>query len=373
MRHVTLQVPTAQELLVRIRDPSRFRPRAVARSLPELRALEGGGFEIQLTSDDRWRKVHAMIVAIHGALREDPVADVDRLVPLVVPHLPRPDVRVAEQVVRNFLLALWRSGHLEIPFEEPPAVFAGRYDRVRELGRGGMGVAHLCRDRDTGRLVVVKHAWGWTKPIEKAEATNRKEAAILRMLDHPRIPPLVDSFEVDGILHMVRLFAPGKEITKGTPRPWDLSFQERVLLVRGIAEAIAHVHERGFLYLDLKPGNVIVGSLAEGPMLLDLGVCQPMTGDSTRLRGIVGSRGFVAPELKTLEATTRVDVFSLGRTWYHLASGRKPRAGRTWSEYEARLVSAGAPEEERALIARLTAADPLQRPADMREVLALLP
>lgn len=373
MRDVSIQLLEPREILERIPDPARFRPTPRIRSLPPLRDAEGGGVEVKLSPSDRWRKVHPMLVAMHESMRGRETTEVETLVGVVLPHLPKPDRRVAEHVVRNFLMALRQAGHVDIPFDEPPAVFAGRYERVKELGRGGMGIVHLCRDRVTGGLVVVKHSWGWSRPIERAEATNRKEADVLRRLDHPRIPPLVDAFEVDGLLHMVRAFAPGTPIMSARPKSTTWTFEGRVAVIRGLAEALHHVHERGYLYLDMKPANVILESREKGPMLLDFGVCVPITGDETPLRHIVGSRGYCAPELRAKAASRRADVFSLGRTWHHLASGHRPRVRHTPTERDAILAKAGAPAAERALIARLTSADPGARPADMREVLALLP
>lgn len=369
MRNVTTltDVPTRQEIRERIPNSARFQPQPTILRPPEIRQREDGQMEVYFQRSGSWRRIHPMLVEVTRGLEAgDTLA---RLSERAFPLCPRPSRRVCDYLVRNYIWRLHRDGQVDIPLEAPPAVFGGRYRRVMELGRGGMGVVHLCEDEhQPGVQVVVKHAWGWTKPIEKAEVTIRKEAAVLAHLDHPLVPGLRDAFEVEGLLHIVRGFAPGKESHRH--RLSDASSAHRLRVLRDMALALQHVHERGFLYLDAKPGNFIMSGPDAAPMLLDFGIARPYGEDGiVHLKTGIGSRGFAAPEVvRERHATVRSDVFSLGRVHVELATGHSPKTKWTDADMRDVLDAANVEPRERDLIVRMCATDPQARPATMGDV-----
>lgn len=373
MRHVSFatEVPSYADLRARIGEPARYQPEPEFVSAPEMRPLPDGYFELRLRASGTWTRIHPMLAEVARALEAGlALAEVvERAKPLCPPH----NIHLAERLVRNFVWRLSEEGHVRIPLEAPPEVFDGRYRWIKELGRGGIGVAHLCADeQDGGRAVVVKHAWGWNKPIERAEWSLRKEVHYLARLDHPRIPALVDAFEREGLLHMVRAFAPGSGLASVRPRLREVSSAERLAVLRGCAEALAHVHGRGLLYLDAKPDNFILGDA--GPLLLDFGISRPLEGDVVHLRHAVGSPGFAAPEVVSGRvASVRSDVFSLGRVFLQLATGTTPRFRHKQEDVREKLVAAGVPEPEAGIILRMCADRPEDRYGSMAEVLAAIP
>lgn len=375
MRDLSLlsEIPTKQQLRERIVRPERFKPEPRLLHEPQIRMLPDGTGEILLPRKGTWRRIHAMHVATAQALAEG--RTMDEAIERAKGPCPPRHLAYCDKLVRKFVWQMRDAGLLEIPLEPPPPVFGERYELVRELGRGGMGVAYLCRDaqRD-GAQVVVKHAWGWSKPIERAELSIREEARALSRLDHPRIPPLVDVFERDGLLHMVRGFAPGKPLGSLTPALSTVGMEARLALLRSCAETLRHVHERGMLYLDVKADNFIVDSIERGPLLLDFGLCRPSQPGGVQLRGALGSPGYAAPEVvKHYFASERADVFSLGRTFAHLASGRKFKFRHTQVDVAAALQETGVPAPERELLVAMCADDPAQRLPTMDAVLAAIP
>lgn len=376
MRHLSLieTIPTREELRARIPHRERYQPEPRLLLSPELRALDDGYAEMRrVRKKDSWRKIHPMHVETIRALEDgSPMA---AIIERSLRRCPPKYLKFHERFVRKFVWELAREGYVEVPLETPPAVFADRYERVKELGRGGMGVVHLCRDQELGgHLVVVKHAWGFVKAIEKAEQNVRAEAHALAQLDHPRIPGLIDAFERDGLLHLVRAYAPGEPLLALEPRPWDAPSADRMMLLRGCADALAHIHERGMLYLDVKPDNFLAESLQDGPLLLDVGLCRPHVDGELKLRGAVGSPGYAAPEIVgDLRASVRSDVYSLGRMFACLATGRRFKFKHNEADVDAALREAGVPAPEHALVLKMCAKDPARRYASMREVMAAIP
>lgn len=364
------ELPSEAQLRARIPRPERFRPepRVLARATLQPRA--DGFFDLTLAGRPP-RRVHALVAEAHRAMDEG--ASVEEVIARASPlwHDGRRK-SVVGTLLRSYYMSLAREGLAEIPFEEPPALFGGRFARLKTLGRGGMGIAHLCADREQGdRLVVVKHAWGWSTPIERAERTSRREALALGLLDHPLVPGLVATFEEEGLLHMARLYAPGRPLGGSRDGTAGLPSARRLAIFRDMCEAIAHVHERGLLYLDVKPDNFVLGEDGRA-RLIDLGLCRPAREGGLPLRSPIGSRGYVAPEVtKRRVALPASDVYGLGRVLFQLASGARPRTKHDGAMLRDMLVARGAPHAEAQLVAWLADEAPERRPA-LDEVLARL-
>lgn len=311
----------------------------------------------------RWVPLKAsMGRVLRGVAEGRPVAQLVR---------PRDDAREqakAESRIRRFVYNLSRLGYVEIPLASPPPVFAARYEVVKELGRGGVGVAYLCRDRDEGGAeVVVKRAWDFLQPYRVTEAAMRREAVVMARLDHPGVARSYASFELEGHLHLVREFLRGADLASlaGAGIP-DVA--RRRAVQRGIADVLAHLHERGYVMLDLRPSNFILDEATGAPRLLDVGQCREHGGGEIRFPRRVGSPGFMSPEMTSRRvATVRSDVWGFGRLSFFLATGTLPSP-----DADAAWLAARAPAEERALLGALAADDPSARPPDMRSAKALV-
>lgn len=363
-------LPRESELRETIPRRERFRPepRIMRRSI--IGARDDGYFDLTLPGHAP-RRVHALVAEAHRAMNEG--APIEEVIARAAPHYHEGKRRtVVGTLLRNYYMDLARDGFVEIPFEEPPARFADRYERVKLLGRGGMGIAHLCRDtaRD-GRLVVVKHAWGWSAKIERAERTSRREALALSFLDHPLIPGLVETFERDGLLHLVRDFAPGRPLGSARDGTKSLPSGARLAIFRDMCDTIAHVHAQGLLYLDVKPDNFVLGDDGRA-RLIDFGICRPAVDTVEPIRSPIGSRGYVSPEMRTQRvATARSDGYALGRVLFHLATGQRPRMKHDGGTLRALMIERGIARAEADLVADLAHDDP-ERRAELPTILARL-
>lgn len=274
----------------------------------------------------------------------------------------------ADAALRHVLLTLHRQGVLDLVLPDAPLVLAGRYERVRELGRGGVGVAYLCRDLREPHAppVVAKRAWAHYGPIERVEARLRDEAALLARLAHPLVVPRVDAFEEAGAFWLVRGFVDGEPMEalagSGLVDP-----EARLAVARDVARVLAHLHARGLALVSVRPSNF---HLVRGrPVLIDVGHGRALKDGGARLRSRHGSPGFTAPEVAREKlATPATDVWGLGRLLFFLATGEAPRPADRAADLVARLADA----RDAALVARLAADDPRDRPADGEAAEALL-
>jgi serine/threonine protein kinase/tetratricopeptide (TPR) repeat protein len=229
-------------------------------------------------------------------------------------------------------------------------LLAERYEVVRELGRGGMGVVYLCRDRFTYDLAALKRLQrGEGQPDPEDAWWFQQEARCLASLDHPSIVQARDfGILPDGTPFLVMDVAPGRSLLSwleigAIPWPWPYtvlwSFIDQVLA------GLAHAHARGVIHGDLKPTNLMLDfpgpSSIPRVFLLDLGLASLVRdlvdhrldgqeGSPPVVRAGAGTPGWMAPE-QIRRATPHygppTDLYAIGSILYHLLSGREPFTG----------------------------------------------
>ena len=211
---------------------------------------------------------------------------------------------------------------------ETPDLSATRYELVRELGRGGMGIVYEVRDRELERTVAMKVVETEWNPHRGAE-----EARIIAALEHPGIVPVHDSGTLpDGRLYYTMKLVRGVRLDAWALQ--DHGITERLRLFARICEPVAFAHANGVVHRDLKPENVMVGEFG-AVLVMDWGIVG------------VGTPGYMAPEQARGESIdARSDVYALGAVLTSLL--RESVVARPFA----------------AIVARAMAGDPAARYAD---------
>ncbi|MEX1309429.1 MAG: tetratricopeptide repeat protein [Candidatus Sulfomarinibacteraceae bacterium] len=203
-----------------------------------------------------------------------------------------------------------------------------RHDTAHLIGSGGMGEVYRAWDADLKRHVALKylrHADG-----EMAERLLREARAQAR-IDHPGVCEVYEVGEEDGLPFIAMEFVEGRLLDDAAR---DMTLEQKVLVVKRVAEAVQAAHAEGLIHRDLKPGNVIVAEDPDGelhPFVLDFGIAreQSVTG-FTATGQVLGTPGYLSPEQARGENATldrRTDVFSLGVILFELLAGVKPFRG----------------------------------------------
>ena len=213
-----------------------------------------------------------------------------------------------------------------------PAVIASRYRLVRELGRGGAAVVWLAHDVAEDRQVAVKilHA-----EIANTVASNRflEEIRIVTELSHPRLLPILDSGEWDGLLYHVTPYIEAGSLRTRLEREHQLPIADALTLARDVAEGLEYAHRCGVIHRDIKPENVLLGS--DHAIVADFGIARALTraaGDRITSTGIaVGTPAYVSPEQAagSTDLDHRSDIYSLGCVLYEMIAGVMPFVGPT--------------------------------------------
>jgi serine/threonine-protein kinase len=208
-----------------------------------------------------------------------------------------------------------------------------RYKITGFLGAGGMGAVYKAQDLRLKRIVAIKFLR--TNPGEPDEPRQRKrferEARAQARIEHPHICKIYEVGEVEGQPYIAMHFIDGAPL----PAYADaMSREEKVRVIKEVAEALHAAHVEGVIHRDLKPANVMIERRADGtfwPYLMDFGLAREMDGASmTTVGGVEGTPGFMAPEQvrgETQKLDRRTDVYGLGAALYALLGGRAPFIG----------------------------------------------
>jgi serine/threonine protein kinase len=205
------------------------------------------------------------------------------------------------------------------------------YELLGELGRGGLGVVFLARDRRSGGEVAVKVLRPELRTEPQAVRLFLKEAGHMARLDHPSIVPVQGVRETTGgPAYVMPYFRRGSVLGLLAERR-PLSPEVILPLVRQVAEALRFAHERGLIHRDVKPANVLLGDDGRA-CLADFGLVRSLYNDSlldVRRVQCEGTAPYLSPAVAAGQAEdTRCDVYSWGALLYELLTGQPPYSGR---------------------------------------------
>jgi serine/threonine-protein kinase len=204
---------------------------------------------------------------------------------------------------------------------DEPDLAGTRYQPVRELARGGMGVVWEAEDNELGRRIALKILpFGDTQSSLPSEDLLRREARILASLEHPGIVPVHDVGTLpDGRVFYAMKLVQGRSLDQAVS---GLSRSDRLRLFQRICEPVAFAHSRGVIHRDLKPENVMVGEFGE-VLVMDWGVAKLAVGSAET--GVIGTPHYMAPEQaagKNDCVNERSDVYGLGGVLQFLLAGQ---------------------------------------------------
>jgi serine/threonine-protein kinase len=203
----------------------------------------------------------------------------------------------------------------------------GEYELVDEIGRGGMGVVYLARQKTLDRLVAVKMILAGnlasTDQVERFVA----EARTMARLHHPHIVGVHETGEIHGQHYLVMEYLSGPSLAQVLSRG-AVSAEKAARYVSAVARAVDYLHTQGIVHRDLKPSNILLGE-EDQPYVTDFGLVKMLQvgGNVTASGSILGTPAYMAPE-QAAGQIGRVgplsDVYSMGTILYELLTGQPP-------------------------------------------------
>ncbi|MEF2884795.1 MAG: serine/threonine-protein kinase [Ruminococcus sp.] len=208
-------------------------------------------------------------------------------------------------------------------------VIDGKYEILRELGRGGMSIVYLAMDKRLNKQWAIKEFRKDKDDENRRVALESllKEANIMKKLDHPTLPRIVDIIDQDSTIYIVMDYIEGESLNKVLDA-YGAQPQDAVIeWAKQLSEVLDYLHTRKppVIYRDMKPANIMLKP--DGTIrLIDFGIAREYKEGSTGDTEIIGTRGYAAPEQFGEKGQTdaRTDIYSLGVTLYHLVTGKNP-------------------------------------------------
>lgn len=272
----------------------------------------------------------------------------------------------------------------------------GRYVIHGVLGRGGFGVTYLAEQVMAKRKVCIKEFFPkdyYTRGDDTrsltlasqgfAESMNRfkekfvKEAQTIAALDHANIIPIYDVFEENNTAYYVMEYIDGESLSDVIKRRGALSESEAIDYICQAGSALEYLHDRRIMHLDVKPGNIMVRRKDNRVVLIDFGLSKHYDeqSEATSTTPVGVSHGYAPMEqykqggVNTFSPET--DIYSLGATLYALVVGRAPAEAATLITEPLDFPQHVSSSLRNAIIAAM-APSPKQRPASVREFMAML-
>ncbi|KUG60958.1 hypothetical protein AVL61_10095 [Kocuria rosea subsp. polaris] len=249
----------------------------------------------------------------------------------------------------------------------------GRYELGPRIARGGTATVYRAVDTRLQRVVAVKlmHA----HLAEDPAAADRfvREARAAARLSHPHVVSVLDQGHApDGVPYLVMEHVAGSTLRDLLRRRGALPPGEALTLLEPVLDGLAAAHRAGLVHRDVKPENVLIDGTGR-VTVADFGLTRAVD-QHTATGTVLGTVGYASPELVTGQRVdTRADVYSAGIVLFELLAGRRPfegaplavaRAHAEGAVPDLRALDPGLPAGPARLVARATARDPGQRPAD---------
>lgn len=218
------------------------------------------------------------------------------------------------------------------------------YKTIKVLGEGGNSIAYLAKDMKSGRRVTVKQLKQTDSgSFDLAKKSMQNEADILRSLDHPGIPKLIEA----GEDYIVLQHFPGISAEKRILKKGLFTEKEAVDTALFLIDILGYLHSGKVpvIYRDLKPSNVIIGPKGQ-ISLIDFGTARVYKKSEKRDTTNLGTMGYAAPEQygNLGQTDTRTDIYCLGMTMLQLLSGVDPRDEEAVARFKSHGVKGVSPE-----------------------------
>jgi len=221
---------------------------------------------------------------------------------------------------------------LETPKEEltTGSAFAGRYQIIEELGKGGMGKVYKVLDKEVNAKIALKlikpEIAGDKKTIERF----RNELKTARDISHKNICRMYDLNKEEGSYYITMEYVEGQDLKSLIKQTGQLAVGTAISIAAQVCEGLTEAHRLGVIHRDLKPQNIMIDKEGNA-RIMDFGIARSLKAKGITGAGVmIGTPEYISPEqAEAKEVDQRTDIYSLGVVLYEMVTGQLPFEGDT--------------------------------------------
>ena len=208
------------------------------------------------------------------------------------------------------------------------SVIDGKYKILNVIGKGGMSVVYLAMNERANKQWAIKEVRkDGVQNFEVVKQNLIVETDLLKRLNHPHLPSIIDVIDGDGTFLIVMDYIEGNPLSKAIKNSGAQNQDDVIEWAKQLCDVLGYLHSRKppIIYRDMKPSNVMLkpdGNV----MLIDFGTAREFKSTSVADTTCLGTQGYAAPEQFGGHGQTdaRTDIYCLGATMYHLITGHNP-------------------------------------------------
>jgi eukaryotic-like serine/threonine-protein kinase len=210
------------------------------------------------------------------------------------------------------------------------STFAGRYQIIEELGKGGMGRVYKVFDTKIKEKIALKLIKPEVATDKETIERFSNEIRLARKIGHRNVCRMFDLGEAEGAHFITMEYVPGEDLKRLIRTMGRLSPAQAISIARQVCEGLSEAHRQGIVHRDLKPQNIMVDEDGNA-RIMDFGIARSMKGKGITGEGvIIGTPEYMSPEqVDGKDVDRRTDIYSLGIILYEMLTGRAPFEGET--------------------------------------------
>jgi len=236
----------------------------------------------------------------------------------------------AEPLYENLLITQTQTLKKAGKALSPGSIFAGKYQIIEEIGKGGMGWVYRAFDREIEEYVAIKIIRPEIADDKNIIQRFRNELKIARKISHKNVCRMFDLNKEGDIVYITMEYVQGEDLQSSIRRMGLLSIGKSIFIAKQICEGLSEAHRLGVTHRDLKPQNIMI-DWDGNARIMDFGIARSReTEGITDSRGVVGTATYMSPEqVEGITVDIRSDIYSLGIILYELVTGCVPFNGNT--------------------------------------------
>lgn len=222
-----------------------------------------------------------------------------------------------------------------------------KYEIIEQIGHGGMSKVYKVRDIRLQKYWALKEI-NLEEELENKDILEQSiisEMELLKDLEHPTLPRIVDYFNEKTKIYIIIDYIEGETLKERVRREGPQKEETVIEWALQLCDVIDYLHSKNIIYRDLKPSNIMINTYGK-LKLIDFGTARIYKENNSEDTVYFGTRGYAAPEQFGRQGQTdkRTDVYSMGATLYYLLTGKSPmytidgERVQTYSEKMKRLI-----------------------------------